>query len=293
MFQDFLRHDEIGLTVGDAVPRRSGWSVLLPFFNERDCIADTVASLARQDERPLVILIDNASTDGSAELAVAACRDHDVPYVLVHERRPGKVAALAAGLACVTTPFVATCDADTWYPAHYLATAQTLLERPGVAAAGAFFVARAAGTAQRVAAALHVKLIARLLPSQCHAGGAGQVFRTAALRGAGGFDPQRWNLVLEDHEIIHRVLKHGAMGYSTGLWCSPSPRKRDRASVRWTLAERLCYIAAAAAQAGDWFFYNHLAGRLAARQLSSDRLRERRYQRATAPAVTFAPAVAA
>lgn len=292
MFQDFLRHDELGLKVGEAAARRD-WSVLLPFFNERDCIGDTVASLARQDERPLVILIDNASTDDSADVAVAACRDHDLPYVLVHERRPGKVAALAAGLACVTTPFVATCDADTWYPAHYLVTAQTLLERTGVAAAGAYFVARAAGTARRVASALHVNIAARLLPAQCHAGGAGQVFRTAALRGAGGFDPQRWNLVLEDHEIIHRVLKHGAMDYSTSLWCSPSPRKRDRASVRWTLAERLCYIVTAATQTGDWFFYNHLAKRLAKRQLSSDRLRERRYQRATAPAAVFASAVVA
>lgn len=292
MFQDFLRHDELGLKIGEAAARRD-WSVLLPFFNERDCIGDTVASLARQDERPLVILIDNASTDDSADVAVAACRDHDLPYVLVHERRPGKVAALAAGLACVTTPFVATCDADTWYPAHYLATAQTLLERTGVAAAGAYFVARAAGTARRVASALHVNIAARLLPAQCHAGGAGQVFRTVALRGAGGFDPQRWNLVLEDHEIIHRVLKHGAMDYSTSLWCSPSPRKRDRASVRWTLAERLCYIVTAATQTGDWFFYNHLATRLAKRQLSSDRLRERRYQRATAPAAVFASAVVA
>jgi len=289
VFQDFLHHDETGLAAGDAAPPRSGWSVLLPFFNERDCIAETVTSLAQQDERPLVILIDNASSDDSAEVAVAACRAHDLPYVLVHERRPGKVAALAAGLACVTTPFVATCDADSWYPAHYLATAQALLERPGVAAAGAYFVPRAAGTAQRVAAALHINLAARLLPGQCHAGGAGQVFRTAALRGAGGFDPQRWNLVLEDHEIVHRVLRHGMMEYGSALWCSPSPRKRDRASVRWTLAERLCYIAAAATGTGDWFFYNHLAARLAARQLSSDRLRERRYQRETAPAAMFAP----
>ena len=57
MFQDFLRHDELGLKIGEAAARRD-WSVLLPFFNERDCIGDTVASLARQDERPLVIYGD-------------------------------------------------------------------------------------------------------------------------------------------------------------------------------------------------------------------------------------------
>ena len=60
----------------------------------------------------------------------------------------------------------------------------------------------------------------------------------------------------------------------------PSPRERDRASIRWTLFERLVYTAAAP-WAGDWFFYNFLARRLQRRRLMSVQIRERAFQTVT------------
>jgi len=226
---------------------------------------------------PRIVLIDNGSTDGSAGVATSECRRLGLPFVLVTEPAPGKVAALAAGLRHVATPYVATCDADTWYPDHYLAQAELMLERDDVAAGGAYFVPRRASSWRLLAGACHILAAARLLPAQCHAGGAGQVFKTAALKLAGGFDPRRWNYVLEDHEIIHQVTKIGTMRYSGALWCAPSPRKRDRASVKWTAVEQLCYQATISRR-GDWFFYQFLGRRLAARRLSSERLRERAHQ---------------
>lgn len=284
-----MRPDRIGAATFEGGCRSRDWSVLLPFFNERDYLRDTVASLAVQSKPPFLILIDNGSTDGSADVAVAVAREYGVPHVLVHEPRPGKVAALAAGLPFVATAYVATCDADTWYPPHYLAAGQALIERGGRGGAGAYFVSRRARFLERAAGAFLIRCVARLFPGQCHAGGAGQVFRAATLRRAGGFDPARWNLVLEDHEVIHRLLRHGSMGYGAALWCAPAPRKRDRASVRWTVAERLCYLAMGA-RAGDWFFYDYLARRLNRRKLSSDRLRERRFQiAAVSPNLPRAP----
>ena len=277
MFKTFGEVDALTAPTPDRDDAWREWTVLLPFFNERDFLEGTLASLARQTEPPLVILIDNGSTDGSGAVARAACVRLRLAHVLLREPTPGKVAALASGFAMVNTPYVATCDADTWYPEHYLATARAVLERDDCAAAGAYFVAADAGKWQRLGKALHIIAAAALLPGQCHAGGAGQVFRTRALRRAGGFDPGRWNMVLEDHEIMHRVRDHGRLGYHSGLWCAPAPRDRDRASTRWTLAERLCYHATTA-WAGDWFFYGFLAHRLAARCLSSERLRERAYQ---------------
>ncbi|WP_174293406.1 glycosyltransferase [Sphingomonas bacterium] len=263
-----------------AVPAQAGhrvrWSVLVPFFNERDCLDTTLESLAAQTVRPRVILIDNASTDGSAAIASATCHRLELDYELLTEPRPGKVAALALGLTRVATPYVATCDADTWYPPHYLAEAQRILER-GNAVAGAFFVPPTADARTRRREARRIAATAMLLRGQCHTGGAGQAFRTEALRRAGGFDPHRWGYVLEDHEVIHRVMKHGSMRYAYGLWCCPSPRERDRASIRWTLAERLLYCVAAPV-AGDWFFYRFLATRLRARRLTSERIRERQFQ---------------
>lgn len=259
------------------------WSILLPFFNERDYLPATIASLAAQSVPTTLILIDNGSTDDSAAIARAACRDHGLDYLLITEPLPGKVAALGTGLGWVRTPWVATCDADTLYPPHYLAAAEAILTKPGCVAAGAYFVAPGIDERARRTAARRFLTAARLLPRQSHTGGAGQAFRTSALRAAGGFDADRWNYVLEDHEIVHRVMRTGTMGYARDHWCAPSKRDRDRDSIRWTLFERLVY-AAAAPKAGDWFFYSFLAPRLRRRRLLSNRIRERQYHHLEGPA---------
>jgi hypothetical protein len=182
----------------------------------------------------------------------------------------------------VRTRWVATCDADTLYPPRYLAVAGTVLSQPGRVVAGSYFIAPHADEDKREAKARTFLTATRLLPRQCHTGGAGQAFCTAALRAAGGFDARRWNFVLEDHEIIHRVMRHGTMGHARDLWCRPSQRERNRDSTRWTLFERLLY-SAAAPWIGDWFFYSFLAARLRGRDLSSRRIRERQYQHIGSP----------
>ena len=162
-----------------------------------------------------------------------------------------------------------------------------MLAAPGSVAAGAFFAARDDKADQR-RNALHISIAPSVLRRQCHTGGAGQVFRTAALRRAGGFDATRWNYVLEDHEIIHRVHREGSMKYGARFWCAPSPRPRNRESIRWTLAERIVYHALAPV-AGDWFFYRFLARRLDRRRMTSERIRERPFQ---AVRIVDAPAAA-
>ena len=253
------------------------WTVLIPFFNEEGYIGATIKSLARQTVRFRLVLIDNGSTDQSAAIAVATARALGLDHVLVTEPRPGKVAALQAALGWVRTSWVATCDADTIYPASYLEAAAALLRQPGCVIAGAYFVLPSADGRERQAEADAIIRRGRWLPRLCHAGGAGQAFCTRTLRERGGFDATRWNLVLEDHEVAHRMMRGGGMLYARDLWCTPSPRKRDRASIRWTLAERILYALVAPA-AGDWFFYRFLAGRLRRRDLSSDRIRERAFQ---------------
>lgn len=276
MFVDFELYPHGLGAARAAMPPRPRWSVLVPFFNERDFIVATLESLAAQTVPVRVVLIDNASTDGGGAIAEAAARRLGLDHELIVERRAGKVPALAAGLRRVGTPYVATCDADTWYPPHYLAEAEAVLDR-GHAVAGAFFVAGDDDARAVRRKGRQIAATATLLRGQCHTGGAGQAFRTDALRRAGGFDPRRWSFVLEDHEVIHRVMKRGTMSYAGDLWCCPSPRERDRASIRWTLGERLLY-AATAPFAGDWFFYRFLATRLRARSLTSDRIRERPFQ---------------
>ena len=262
-------------TVASSVPTPN-WTVLIPFFNEQTFLGQTLASLAAQDMPFELILIDNGSTDGSADLAATTCNRLGLAYTLLIDRRPGKVNALQTGVAHTRTRSVATCDADTIYPTDYLRQAELLLETNGAVAGGGYFVASGATADDHRAASARMSRVAKLLPAQCHTGGAGQIFRTAMLRQAGGFDAGRWGYVLEDHEIMHRMAKFGPLAYGGKLWCAPSPRERDRDSIRWTLVERILYHATPG-PARDWFFYDFLARRLAARRLTSDRIRERQF----------------
>ena len=280
----YLDLDSITTAPADHIARSTApaWTVLIPFFNERDYIAATIASIAAQTVPLTLILVDNGSTDDSAAVAITVCRAHGIDHLLLTETRPGKVAALRTGLGWVRTRWVATCDADTLYPPHYLAAAGAILSVSGRVVAGSYFVAPDADEDARNAKARTFLTATRLLPRQCHTGGAGQAFCTATLRAAGGFDADRWNYVLEDHEVIHRVMRHGTIGHARDLWCQPSPRERDRDSIRWTLFERLLY-SAAAPWSGDWFFYSFLAARLQRRRLSSQRIRERQHQHSEGP----------
>ncbi|NNG56347.1 glycosyltransferase family 2 protein [Sphingomonas paucimobilis] len=267
--------------------------MLIPFFNEQDYLAATIESLAAQTRSARLILIDNGSTDASAATARATCERLGLDHLLLTERRPGKVQALQTGLAWVHTPYVATCDADTYYPSNYLEAAETLLRQDGCVVAGAYWAPADSDPAAREGPGRLILTQARALPRQCHTGGAGESFRTDALIAAGGFDPAIWGYVLEDHEIIHRLMKFGTMRYAMDLWCAPSPRKRDRVSIRWTLFERLAY-SACAPRAGDWFFYRFLGPRLARRRLVSSSIREQVFQPAEPiPALSAAqPALA-
>jgi len=250
----------------------SDWSVIVPFYNEREFLRATIASLAAQTVRPLLILVDNASTDRSAEIAREACAELGLEAIHLHESRPGKVAALQCGLRAVNTRYVATCDADTIYPPRYLEIAGGLLGKDGAAAAIAANCAVDASPSAARAAGWRMELTGAVLRQQCLNGGASQVFRTTALKACGGFDPAIWNWVLEDHEIMARVERHGRILYHRAFVCHPAPRPRGVDCTGWNLAEQLRYHFAG--RAGRLrFFHDYLAPRLRARALPSEMLR--------------------
>lgn len=270
------------------MPARTGpcgrWGVVIPFYNEEDFIAPTLASITSQTRAPdQIVLVDNGSTDGSR--AVIAAFMHDRPNVAIEildERTPGKASALKRGLAAIDTEFVATCDADTIYPPNYLAVADALFEESGEATAAvlAFGVGDDASLVSRLARFKGI-IAARLMPSQAHSGGYGQSFRASALKAVGGFDPVIWPFCLMDHEVIHRIAGKGGLKYSYRHWCAPSPRRGDRRRVRWTLGERLLYHVTPR-NLRDWLFYSFLWQRFQARRVSELNLREKSWGAAQA-----------
>jgi glycosyltransferase involved in cell wall biosynthesis len=262
----------------DVAADHGDWSIVIAYFNEADFLGATLASIAAQTLRPrVVILVDNGSTDTGPALAAAwAAQNPDIKVLPLVEPRPGQVHALAAGIAAVTTGFVAIGDADTFYPPDYLARANTALAAdPSVVAV---FAHNSAGAPEsireRSVRRLRDLILIGLWRGQTYAGGYAHGFRTAALRAAGGYDPQRWPYVLKDHELVHRVSRHGRFGRTPGLWVRPSPRRTERKAVRWNLFERVLYHATPY-PAMDWYFYRFLMPRLAARGMRDTVLRNR------------------
>lgn len=254
------------------------WTFVIAYYNEADYLERTLRSLAAQTLKPFrLLLVDNHSTDGSRALAQAIGAEMaGVEVMHLAEERPGKIHALETAMPHVDTPFVAFGDADTFYPPHYLAAAEAAFARGGedvVAAMAVDLRAPLDGWRAR-AKRRHTHIVSRLWPKQTHTGGYGQCFRTDALRAAGGYSHAIWPYVLMDHEIMHRLLKHGRAVYPSDLWCMPSPRRKNRSRVRWSVTERLVYHFTPDSTK-DWFFYRFLGPRLARRRLGHLNLREK------------------
>ena len=257
----------------------SGIAVLVPFYNEEAYLARTLETLLAQTHPASeVILVDNGSSDRSPEIARAMARRFSAArIVLLEEPEPGKIHALQRGLDAVTAPHVALIDADTLYPPHYLETALAVFAaRPDVVALLASDLYSPLASTAALLKRLKIQCVARLLPRQCHSGGYGQIFRTEALRACGGFSSERWPFVLEDHEIIHRLLKFGRTCYPFALWCHPADRRDASARTRWSFAERVLYHVTPFAMK-DWYFYRYLWQRWARRDLGNVRLRRRNW----------------
>lgn len=251
-------------------------TIILPFFNEEGWIGSTLDSLAAQsDSRFRLLLVDNGSTDAGVTEAAAHAAPLGDRAAILSCPAPGKINAMALGMEQADTPLVAICDADTRYPPDYVKRIIALFDGDeGAAAVMAIdlYASPADPRSQRRIAFILRK--SRRFAAKCHAGGYAQAFRTQALRAAGGFDMQRWPYVLEDHEIVHRVMRHGRVLYHPDHVCFPSERRASRKAVSWTRGERLLYRYVPRGGL-DWYFYRFLGRRLAARNSMGIALRRK------------------
>ncbi|MET9482980.1 bifunctional polysaccharide deacetylase/glycosyltransferase family 2 protein [Streptomyces sp. NPDC006638] len=85
-------------------------SVLVPAYNERECIANTVRSLMESGHPIEVVVIDDGSTDGTADIVEAMW----LPNVqVVRQENAGKPAALNNGIAHARHDIIVMMDGDT------------------------------------------------------------------------------------------------------------------------------------------------------------------------------------
>lgn len=257
-----------------------GFTVLIPFYNERNFLPRLLDSLLKQTKLPAkILLIDNASTDDSVEVIRKFLENSPVPYEILFESRQGKANALEQGCAHIETEYTVCTDADTWFPPNSLQLADKLFtEHPDFSCYLAFglnedwskkdqenFISKC------YALSLHFK-------DRCFSGGYGHFFRTEPFIKSGGFSTSIWPFTLMDHEIIHRMLRYGKRGYDKNLWCYTSFRRVNRKSVRWTFFERFLYHHLPSC-CMDWFFYKFLWSRFEKRKMVGVNLREQPWQK--------------
>ena len=257
------------------------FTAIVPYFNEKGFIEHTLESLLSQEKRPYqLILVDNASSDGSEDICRRILHKSGIPEILyLKEHRPGKIFALEAGCSHIDCEYVLTCDADVVYPPHFLALAYDLFQwdpKKLVAVMGQYVEGDPDSSKVKRRLQQTVKA-ARRHPKKCLTGGAGHVFKTEILKKAGGFDSNIWSYVLLDHEIMHRVLKFGRSIYHPDLWLIHTDRRGGRKEIRWNLWERLLYRYSPHFL-GDWYFYRFLAPRLKKRKKNQLLLRQQPWQ---------------
>ncbi|MEB3749775.1 glycosyltransferase [Geobacillus sp. FSL W8-0032] len=90
-------------------------TILIAARNEAKRIANTIAYIAKQDYNGDIhlLLVDNDSSDGTAQVAKEAADQCQLPIEILEEKELGKFHALNRGLAHVRTDYVITLDADT------------------------------------------------------------------------------------------------------------------------------------------------------------------------------------
>jgi len=196
-------------------------TVLIAARNEAKTIADTLEYIHKQQYRGSieVILVDNGSTDGTAEKAREAAEKLGLKLTVVHEERPGKSFALNTGLQYVRTELFATIDADTLL--HRLAikhiVARILSAPSDVCAVAGHVLVRNSrdGLMARLQewdyfiGIASIKRMQGLYQGTLVAQGAFSLYRTERVKAVGGWP----NMIGEDIVLTWKLFEHGCRVY--------------------------------------------------------------------------------
>lgn len=182
----------------------------IPCYNGANFLAATVEAVLRQTRPPdELLIIDDGSTDGSAELAAK------FPVRIIrHERNQGLAAARNTALANCRFEFFAAFDVDAVPEPTWL---QFLLENfrdAELAGAGGRLIEHFRDTPPDLWRALQLSQdlgeqpIEMTWPTPKRLGGFGTVFRTDVVRKLSGYD-ERYRTNYEDVDFSARLLQAG------------------------------------------------------------------------------------
>jgi GT2 family glycosyltransferase len=232
-------------------------TVVIVTRNRASLLHDTLEQLRHQHYEPddEIIVVDNGSTDGTAELIARAAGGFPVRVNPLSESAAGKTPALNAGLAAARGDIVALTDDDVLVGKHWIRDIRRAFERSTLDLIGGRVDPRWERTPPRwlrVEGTECYEHIASPLALLHYGGaqdlgsravlGANMAFRRRVLRRLGGFAPEfnrRSGSLLsgEDHDFCERAVAAGfRCGYLPELrvrhWV-PAERVRLRYYLRW------------------------------------------------------------
>lgn len=165
-------------------------TVVVLTHNRRDTVLATLDRLRALPEAPPVIVVDNASTDGTAE---AVARRHPGVTLLRLPHNRG-AAGRNAGVERAATPYVACCDDDCHWEPGAMPRAADLLDRyPRLGAVAARLLVGDDGREDPTCAVMaHSPLPATSLPGPALIGfmAGAVVLRRRAFLEVGGYEPR-------------------------------------------------------------------------------------------------------
>lgn len=216
--------------------------VVVITFNRRDEALACLQRLAALPERPQVVLVDNGSSDGTAD---AVRRYHPEVDLLALPQNLGAIGR-NLGVQRLTTPYVAFCDDDTWWEPGSLRRAADLLDaHPSLAVVNARILVEPGGHDDPVVAELRDSPVAgpSWLPGPAIGSflAGASVVRRAAFTAVGGFSERLMFAGEEELLAVDLLCAGWELSYVEQLVvhhrASPQrdPHARRRAGLRNTL----------------------------------------------------------
>jgi glycosyltransferase involved in cell wall biosynthesis len=210
-------------------------SVVVAAHDEEATLPRCLASLAAcaQPGAVEVIVVDNASTDRTAEVAAS------LGARVVHCATPGAVHAKSAGVAAARGLIVAVLDADSTCPPDWLEKiARTFVLKPELV--GLSGPARYRNPRPWVRVVMWLwygwwKTLQSLFGNALYAVGTNVAFRREAYEKAGGFDR---NILVGGDEVgfFNKLRRVGQTRYTDELWVETDPRRTELGFWRFFLS---------------------------------------------------------
>jgi dolichol-phosphate mannosyltransferase len=200
-------------------------SIVIPAKDEAESLGELLkeVSTALAGDSFEVIVVDDGSTDGTADVLQRLAGVHPFLRGLMHGQCCGKSAAILTGVRAARAPLIATLDGDGQNDPRYLPALLALMAEPRIGLAAGQRIKHAHSRAKRLGSRFANRLRARLLHDQTRDTACGlKAFRRDVFLRLPYFDTmhrflpalvQREGLLVRHLDVVDRDRLHGRSKY--------------------------------------------------------------------------------